>query len=340
MLRFFSNQKDIDDKIDSDWDDLLLNSKPPEITESINSKSFRFKLLIPLTGLVLALALINVGEYVSGRLLFNPNFSWLNGVKSINLSFGLPRLPLSEKTKTLVSTISSPLALFEESKMKSSSLNQTIWNSVKTGEATVRQGVISSVVLFDSFFLNTTVNIKANSNFILYRAKNGLALSLIPAKSWFSRSWLVISDWLSWLRLKFGDLSYSTGYYWDRLIDNWQSFIRRESKANELIDVESLRQSLKMEILAEIERELGELLLSGGEPKPIMIDQGEGQGLVVVPLTEDSDNQKIKTEIEKMFSDPVNIRFDADDQSGVITPIFRDSTGGNYIFILTPIKNR
>jgi len=338
MLRFFSSQKD-NNQAETDWDDLLLNPSS-EVDGSINlkSKSNWSKVFIPLFGIILSLVLINTGEYVFGKLSAGSGRAWVEKVGSVNLE--LPNWSVVEKIKPLASRISDPLFLISKSEVSSRSLNQTLWNSVKNGETIVRHGMISSVALFDSFFSAATVNIKSSSGSFWYRTRDGLALSLLPIKSWFDQSWLVIGDMSSWIRSKFSDLAYNLGYYWNRLVGNWRSFVGRESPDDESIDVENLRQSLKMEILAEIEEELSGLFSSGQEPKPVMVDSGDGQGVVVVPLTQETDQQKVKTDIQDMFSDPVNIDFEADGQSGIITPIFRGSTGNNYIFILTPIRNK
>ena len=39
-----------------------------------------------------------------------------------------------------------------------------------------------------------------------------------------------------------------------------------------------------------------------------------------------------------MFSDEIEISFDQSGQSSVITPIFKDKRGQDFIFLLTPIN--
>jgi hypothetical protein len=61
------------------------------------------------------------------------------------------------------------------------------------------------------------------------------------------------------------------------------------------------------------------------------------QGLVVLP--DDKDHQAKVASIKKTFSDEVQIKEDADSQSGVIIPKFREADGEGYTYVLIPIDS-
>jgi hypothetical protein len=59
------------------------------------------------------------------------------------------------------------------------------------------------------------------------------------------------------------------------------------------------------------------------------------RGTVIVPKS--GKNQKLLTDLEKSFSDDVEIE-PTDDNSGVIVPVFREKKGDEYIYIFVPVK--
>jgi len=67
------------------------------------------------------------------------------------------------------------------------------------------------------------------------------------------------------------------------------------------------------------------------------IPQPTEEGLVVIPST-DKDEETVK-KIKDSFSDEVKVEL-KDETSGIITPIFREGDGENYLYILVPIKNQ
>gem|GEM_PF-4850496 len=73
---------------------------------------------------------------------------------------------------------------------------------------------------------------------------------------------------------------------------------------------------------------------------PISITAGENFGLAVVPNNASTTREQlIRDNLQKMFADQVELKFDPVGSTGVVTPNFRDdSQGGDYVFILTPIK--
>jgi len=59
------------------------------------------------------------------------------------------------------------------------------------------------------------------------------------------------------------------------------------------------------------------------------------EGLVVIPST-DQDQENIK-KIKESFSDEVKVEL-KDETSGIITPVFREGDGENYLYIIVPIN--
>ncbi len=59
------------------------------------------------------------------------------------------------------------------------------------------------------------------------------------------------------------------------------------------------------------------------------------EGMVVVPSTEE--DEKTKEKIKAAFSDEVKIKPD-DRSSGIIVPVFRESVGEDYMYLLVPTK--
>ena len=62
-------------------------------------------------------------------------------------------------------------------------------------------------------------------------------------------------------------------------------------------------------------------------------EQEETIGVVVMPLTDES--EEIVEKIKNSFSDEVEIET-RDENTGVITPIFREGKGEEYLYIIVP----
>ncbi|MCH8987079.1 hypothetical protein IIA94_02840, partial [Patescibacteria group bacterium] len=60
------------------------------------------------------------------------------------------------------------------------------------------------------------------------------------------------------------------------------------------------------------------------------------KGLVVVPSRHN--DELVKEQIRASFSDEVSI-FPHDDESGIITPIFRERIGNDYLYLLVPVND-
>ncbi len=66
---------------------------------------------------------------------------------------------------------------------------------------------------------------------------------------------------------------------------------------------------------------------------------GDSQGMVVVPVDEKTDQEKVISKIKESFSDEVQVLPKDDGTSGVITPVFRKASDDDYLYVLVPIKN-
>ncbi len=124
-------------------------------------------------------------------------------------------------------------------------------------------------------------------------------------------------------------------YYKNLAVTNWLNFWYGEPEVQNLsIYEETLRARIKAEVLAELRGDLSSLLSA---TSPTITQTRSGQGLVVVPQSQVGNEVEAVTKIKGLFSDPVLVDFDTTGQSGVITPLFGNTTGENYIFVLTPI---
>ena len=77
------------------------------------------------------------------------------------------------------------------------------------------------------------------------------------------------------------------------------------------------------------------------ETKPMAqeVPQAESRGLVVVPSSaNEADDEKIKEQIRQSFSDEVSVT-PYDEESGIITPVFRERRDEDYLYILVPLRD-
>lgn len=61
------------------------------------------------------------------------------------------------------------------------------------------------------------------------------------------------------------------------------------------------------------------------------------QGLVVTPSADN--DERVKAQIKQSFSDEVIVS-PHDEETGIITPVFRSRTGEDYLYILVPLQDR
>lgn len=141
-------------------------------------------------------------------------------------------------------------------------------------------------------------------------------------------TWDTITGWFypltSWLK----DL-------WSRFINAWKNFLGLTPKETPTAVSPELREQIKQELLAELKSQgLINIDVSAGGVS------GTKYGVMVFPSTgEVSRDEAIKKSLSQMFADQVDLKFDQTGVSGVVTPTFRDGRkGGNYIFVLTPLR--
>ncbi|KPJ56507.1 hypothetical protein AMJ49_04660 [Parcubacteria bacterium DG_74_2] len=65
------------------------------------------------------------------------------------------------------------------------------------------------------------------------------------------------------------------------------------------------------------------------------LDISQKQGMIVIPSTEKDEG--IKKKIQDSFSDEVNVE-PKDEASGIITPVFKERQGDEYLYLMVPIK--
>ena len=64
-----------------------------------------------------------------------------------------------------------------------------------------------------------------------------------------------------------------------------------------------------------------------------------GQGMAVLPSSGSSDvDAAAKQQVQDSFSDQVNVSADKSGTAGVITPVFKDTAGKNFMYVLVPVK--
>ncbi|OHA58120.1 MAG: hypothetical protein A2571_03725 [Candidatus Vogelbacteria bacterium RIFOXYD1_FULL_44_32] len=127
-------------------------------------------------------------------------------------------------------------------------------------------------------------------------------------------------------------------------LDNWRHFLfgawNSEIETEVNLSPAELREQIRQDVINELEGQMKETFnqLRAGNPAVIKQPSAGENGVVIVPANANNSSADVKSRLQNMFSDPVSVSFDADGQSGVVTPEFRSRTGENYIFLLTPIK--
>ncbi len=138
----------------------------------------------------------------------------------------------------------------------------------------------------------------------------------------------------------------------DRVIFNWRSFLGQApdhlvpamtgsstppSLSGESID--DWAQSIEQLVAERLRQErvaLG-LPVSFSEINP----PSGSPGLVVVPSTGDPRSDAlIRQRIQASFSDQVIVEFDQSGVTGTVQPVFQNFRGNQYLFLLTPLRDR
>ncbi len=146
---------------------------------------------------------------------------------------------------------------------------------------------------------------------------------------------------LAWRRLSdfLVTIGNNISYYLGQIGEAWGNWWQDDEQANKDALKEEIRAELKLEFEQELQaivNQINNLGTTGGSKATFNPDTG----VVLVPSTgEPGSDQAIKNQLKNMFSDEVQVEFDASGQAGVITPIYPSGPSSDrYVFILTPIK--
>ena len=111
--------------------------------------------------------------------------------------------------------------------------------------------------------------------------------------------------------------------------DNWHNFLT--GKQNEPAATTTVPAAIPTDLATEIQAEVDRAV----NAKLAELSGGSRGGLVVVPANQASTSPEV---IAQSFSDQVEVRPDASGQSGVIVPIFKNTSGQPYLYIMAPIR--
>ncbi len=175
--------------------------------------------------------------------------------------------------------------------------------------------VLAVVFLFTGLFL-----IKENSEIAVDRVYNSSQLAEIE-----KGGGNLLTDYFFWIGKQFTGVGKKViqGYvsandFLERKISQTFSYFQTEEKTEIAKEQEKTEEQSSQPIAEETSPQSAE------------------EGLVVIPST-DKDEEVIK-KIKESFSDEVNVEL-KDETSGIITPVFREGDGENYLYILVPINN-
>ncbi len=125
-------------------------------------------------------------------------------------------------------------------------------------------------------------------------------------------------------------------YGWQKIVAAWSGWLGRAPPPISVLEPPVIDQELIARLKAEIKEELSRELLN---VRTVPNQALPSAGLVVLPSSGNlAADQALVQELKQAFSDQVEVRFEASGQSGLITPIFREGRGGDYLFVITPIK--
>lgn len=71
------------------------------------------------------------------------------------------------------------------------------------------------------------------------------------------------------------------------------------------------------------------------QPQPVLAEPEADRGMIV--WSDETDERDLE-QVRRSFSDEVEVEFTNDD-SGVITPVFKDRTGAEYQFLMVPVRD-
>ncbi|MEK7208776.1 MAG: hypothetical protein AAB677_00775 [Patescibacteria group bacterium] len=164
-------------------------------------------------------------------------------------------------------------------------------------------------------------------------SRNAAAVVFADVTKELVRLWLAVLD--------FGQTLVSNlNYGWGRISTNWKQFLSRAPPVGspDLTTTSPLDQLARAELKAEIKAELlRELSVTNQISGPM--SKLPDTGLITLPASGDpAKDTGSLLELKNAFSDQVEVRFEASRQTGIITPIFRNGRGDDYLFVITPIN--
>lgn len=181
---------------------------------------------------------------------------------------------------------------------------------------------------------------------LLIQALLGVAVLVLIAGGLMSISYL----WPQW-PLYFGEwgisfldeLPENLQFLGSRVTENWKGFLGLSPVTGTLTTRASLSDiELGVKVNQLVEERLAEILaeVTGeGEIGSAVSVGGPRQGMVVVPSTGSTIGDRLlRQRLQQIFSDPVTFQVDPGGGSGVVTPLFKEGAGSDFLFLLTPVR--
>jgi hypothetical protein len=195
---------------------------------------------------------------------------------------------------------------------------------------------VVAIVLAVAFLFTGLFLIKENSEIAVDRIYNSFQLAEIEKGSGG-----IITDYFSWLGKQFVGAG-------KKIVQEYVSvndFLERKITQQFIVAGKKIVQGY-VSVNDFLERKIGQAISQlhtkektevAQEPETTeeQTPQPVEEGLVVIPST-DKDEEVIK-KIKDSFSDEVKVEL-KDETSGIITPVFREGDGENYLYILVPIN--
>ena len=206
-----------------------------------------------------------------------------------------------------------------------------LWRPLVTLPAT---GLVLALVLVGSMQLGAKLN---NFNLPLDRYRPVISVAL-PDNVYFLAN---VYDSLVNFKTGLVDWSFDT---WGSFIANWRVFLGLDSTPiilstptpTPVVTVE-LQEQIRQQILAELRAEQASTTQTFGgvvpADKPVYAVTAVPAGGTTLT------GEALKQNLQQVFADQVDIKFESNGQAGTITPIFQDGRRGKaYVFVLTPTR--
>lgn len=324
-----------------DWDEALLGqtaltAKPQTKTDQLSVSPplleavATSKLLTPLAGMFLAIVIL-AGVQVLPSKLFSVSLpldqgyeqlgqtglsfvgAVIAGSQTVSETLGQTASDFTKQIKTLTGNLSL-------------ALENTFYVAIDFGrDLSARVSLLFSELFDQLNQLLTQTMIRAEPT----RTASSFHQLSLATQAGIASLGETISGW-------FGALGQWLLHVWQKITGAWRAFFFGVSNNEEsAVDFNSSDRANLIEIKHNVQAILKVLSGngSGGSVLP-------ANGAVVVPATGDAaTDAALKAQIAKLFSDQVSVKLDDTRQSGIITPVFKEGAGSDYIFLLAPIEN-